>query len=222
MFDNILYEDNHLLMVEKPINVPVQEDNSRDQDLLSILKNYIKVQYNKPGNVYLGLVHRLDRPVGGAIVFAKTSKAASRLSNELRKQKLYRTYLAIIHGIPSKKEGELRDYLWKDRNKNIVYAVDAKKKDAKEAILNYKVIKTINNKTLVQIQLKTGRSHQIRVQFANQNLPLYGDQKYGQKFNKPGQQIALWASKLSVKHPTKDEIISVTSTPNKGIWNDFI
>lgn len=104
MFDNILYEDNHLLMVEKPINVPVQEDNSRDQDLLSILKNYIKVQYNKPGNVYLGLVHRLDRPVGGAIVFAKTSKAASRLSNELRKQKLYRTYLAIIHGVPSKKK----------------------------------------------------------------------------------------------------------------------
>lgn len=131
MFDNILYEDNHLLMVEKPINVPVQEDNSRDQDLLSILKNYIKVQYNKPGNVYLGLVHRLDRPVGGAIVFAKTSKAASRLSNELRKQKLYRTYLAIIHGVPSKKEGELRDYLWKDRNKNIVYVVNSKKKKLK-------------------------------------------------------------------------------------------
>src|SRR5699024_12866279 len=126
MFDNILYEDNHLLMVEKPINVPVQEDNSRDQDLLSILKNYIKVQYNKPGNVYLGLVHRLDRPVGGAIVFAKTSKAASRLSNELRKQKLYRTYLAIIHDVPSKKKSKIRDYLCKDRKKNIKYVFKSK------------------------------------------------------------------------------------------------
>src|SRR5699024_1579802 len=128
----------------------------------------------------------------------------------------------IIHGVPSKKEGELRDYLWKDRNKNIVYVVNSKKKEVKEVILNYKVIKTINRKTLVQIQLKTGRSYQFRVQFANQNLPLYVDQKYGQKFNKPGQQIALWAYKLSVKHPTKDEIISVTSTPNEGVWNDFL
>ncbi|GGB94669.1 RluA family pseudouridine synthase [Staphylococcus nepalensis] len=222
MFNNVLYEDNHLLMVEKPINVPVQADNSKDQDLLSILKNYIKIQYNKPGNVYLGLVHRLDRPVGGAIVFAKTSKAASRLSNELRKQKLHRTYLAVIHGVPSKNEGVLHDYLWKDRNKNIVYAVDSQKKDAKESILNYKVIKTINKKTLIQVQLKTGRSHQIRVQFANQNLPLYGDQKYGQNINKHGQQIALWASQLSVKHPTKHEMISVTSTPTGSIWKEFL
>src|SRR5699024_7978418 len=152
-------------MVEKPINVPVQADNSKDQDLLSILKNYIKIQYNKPGNVYLGLVHRLDRPVGGAIVFAKPSKAASRLSNELRKQKLHRTYLAVIHGVPSKNEGVHHQYLSKERNKNIVYAGHSHKKETKETRLNYKGIKTINKKTLIQTQIKTGRPHQTRVQF---------------------------------------------------------
>lgn len=219
---NVLYEDNHLLMVEKPVNVPVQADDSKDEDLLSMLKKYIKEKYNKPGNVYLGLVHRLDRPVGGAIVFAKTSKAASRLSNELRKQNFHRNYLAIVHGTPSKKQGQLKDYLWKDRKKNIVYAVDAKKKEAKQAILDYKVIHSAKSKSLVEVKLQTGRSHQIRVQFANQNLPLYGDQKYGQHINKPGQQIALWASHLSVKHPTKDEMISVETIPNDGIWTTYL
>ena len=222
MFINVLYEDNHLLMVEKPINIPVQADDSKDEDLLSMLKDYIKEKYNKPGKVYLGLVHRLDRPVGGAMVFAKTSKAASRLSNELRKQNFDRTYLAVVHGTPAKKQGELKDYLWKDRNKNIVYVVDSRKKEAKQAILDYKMIRNAEKKSLVEVQLRTGRSHQIRVQFANQNLPLYGDQKYGQYINKPGQQIALWASHLSVKHPTKNEIISVESIPSEGIWSHYL
>lgn len=222
MFINVLYEDNHLLMVEKPINIPVQADDSKDEDLLSMLKDYIKEKYNKPGKVYLGLVHRLDRPVGGAMVFAKTSKAASRLSNELRKQNFDRTYLAVVHGTPAKKQGELKDYLWKDRNKNIVYVVDSRRKEAKQAILDYKIIRNAEKKSLVEVQLRTGRSHQIRVQFANQNLPLYGDQKYGQHINKPGQQIALWASHLSVKHPTKYEIISVESIPSDGIWSHYL
>ncbi|MDN6612643.1 MAG: RNA pseudouridine synthase, partial [Staphylococcus equorum] len=161
MLINVLYEDNHLLMVEKPINIPVQADDSKDEDLLSVLKDYIKEKYNKPGKVYLGLVHRLDRPVGGAMVFAKTSKAASRLSNELRKQNFDRTYLAVVHGAPAKKQGELKDYLWKDRNKNIVHVVDSRKKEAKQAILDYKMIHNAEKKSLVEVQLRTGRSHQI-------------------------------------------------------------
>lgn len=156
---DVLYEDNHLLMVEKPINVPVQADNSRDEDLLTILKKYIKNKYNKPGAVYLGLVHRLDRPVGGAMVFAKTSKTASRLANELRKQKIYRTYLAIIHGQPLQQTGKLTDYLWKDRTKNIVYVSTPKNKQAKQAILDYQLLRTVNNKSLVKVKLHTGRSH---------------------------------------------------------------
>src|SRR5690625_5028806 len=119
----ILYEDNHLLVVEKPINVPVQQDQSRDKDLLNILKEDIKVRYQKPGNVYLGLVHRLDRPVGGVMVFAKTSKAASRLSDVIRRNKFNRTYLAIVRGIPHQKNGKLENYLYKDRKKNKVYPV---------------------------------------------------------------------------------------------------
>lgn len=140
MHINVLYEDNHLLIVEKPVNIAVQEDASKDMDLLNMLKSYIKEKYNKPGDVYLGLVHRLDRPVGGVMVFARTSKAASRLSNELRKQQIYRKYKAIIRGTLSNKQGELVDYLYKDRKKNLVSVVSSKNKDGKKAILEYKVL----------------------------------------------------------------------------------
>ena len=139
MHINVLYEDNHLLIVEKPVNIAVQEDASKDMDLLNMLKSYIKEKYNKPGDVYLGLVHRLDRPVGGVMVFARTSKAASRLSNELRKQQIYRKYKAIIRGTLPNKQGELVDYLYKDRKKNLVSVVSSKNKDGKKAILEYKV-----------------------------------------------------------------------------------
>lgn len=219
---NVLYEDNHLLIVEKPVNIAVQEDASKDMDLLNMLKNYIKEKYNKPGDVYLGLVHRLDRPVGGVMVFARTSKAASRLSNELRKHQIYRKYKAIIRGSLPKKQGELVDYLYKDRKKNIVSVVSSKNKDGKKAILEYKVLSKKDNLSMLEVELKTGRSHQIRVQLSNQGTPLYGDQKYGQHVNKHGQQIALWASSLSVKHPTKDEMITVESEPPKEYpWAEF-
>ncbi len=222
MHINVLYEDNHLLIVEKPVNIPVQGDSSGDQDLLSILKKYIKDKYNKPGDVYLGLIHRLDRPVGGAMVFARTSKAASRLSNELRKHQIYRKYLAITRGHLPKKQGRLADYLWKDRRNNIVNVAKQDKKDAKKAILEYKVLSDNERSSLVEVELKTGRSHQIRVQLANQGTPLYGDQKYGQQVNRPGQQIALWASRLSVKHPTKDKMITVDCLPpDKHPWASF-
>lgn len=216
----ILYEDNHLLVVEKPVNIPVQEDNSGDKDMLNLLKEDIKIRYEKPGNVYLGLVHRLDRPVGGAMVFAKTSKAASRLSEVIRKDELERKYLAVVRGVPKKKKAKLEHYLFKDTKKNKVYAVSADRKDAKKAILDYEVISSEEGFSLLSIRLHTGRSHQIRVQLSELGFPLYGDQKYGQHVNRAGQQIALWANVLEFPHPTTKELISVQSSPpNEYPWN---
>ena len=159
---NIIYEDNHLLVVEKPINVPVQADKSGDDDLLNILKKYIKDKYNKPGDVYLGLVHRLDRPVGGVMVFAKTSKAASRLSKQIQKGEMKKIYMAVTQGKVSE-SGTFIDKLKKDEKNNITRVSE----DGKEAELSYNLIGFINNLSLVRINLKTGRSHQIRVQFAS-------------------------------------------------------
>jgi len=200
--NNILYEDNHIIVVEKKINIPVCEDESRDEDLLNIIKKYLKEKYNKPGNVYLGLVHRLDRPVGGVMVFAKTSKAASRLSEQVRLNKLHKEYLAVLDNDKINLEGTFKDNLLKDSKTNIV-KVD---KSGKEAILNYKVIDKKDNKTLVKVNLITGRSHQIRVQFSHHGYPLFGDQKYN-KNAKVGEQIALFAHALTFEHPTTKEIM---------------
>lgn len=223
---SILYEDNHLLVVEKPINIPVQQDSSRDEDLLTILKNDIKIRYQKPGNVYLGLVHRLDRPVGGVMVFAKTSKAASRLSDTIRRGQLERNYLAVVHGAPRKKTETLEHYLFKDTKKNIVRAVSSKEVNAKKAVLDYEVIGRMEQFSLLSVRLHTGRSHQIRVQLSTSGFPLYGDQKYGQKVNKPGQQIALWSNKLSFPHPTKKEMVTVQSPPPNefpwSLWSNLV
>ncbi|MGE5456038.1 MAG: RluA family pseudouridine synthase [Ignavibacteriales bacterium] len=212
----VIYEDNHLLVVVKPINVPVQEDESEDLDFLTMLKDYIKKKYNKPGNVYLGLVHRLDRPVGGIMVFAKTSKCASRLSEQVRDHQMKKEYHAVVmNKVPDK--GTFVDKLLKDTNKNIV-RID---KDGKEAILDYELIDYKNNMSLVKINLKTGRSHQIRVQFSSRNYPLYGDQKYNTN-SKVGEQIALYATSLSFFHPVTKELLSFTTElPNKHPWNVF-
>lgn len=212
----IIYEDNHLLVVEKPINIPVCEDESKDLDLLSMLKQYIKQKYNKKGNVYLGLVHRLDRPVGGIMVFAKTSKSASRLSEQIRNKQFKKTYFAVVEGILPKK-GTLTDKLEKDNKTNTTKI----SKTGKEAILNYEVIEQNEQYSLVKIELKTGRSHQIRVQFASRNNPLYGDQKYN-KNAKIGQQIALFAQSLTFIHPTtKEELNFKLNLPNNSIWKQF-
>lgn len=220
----ILFEDNHLLVVEKPVNIPVQEDQSRSKDLLTLLKEDIKIRYKKPGNVYLGLVHRLDRPVGGAMVFAKTSKSASRLSDTLRRQAIDRRYLAIVRGKPKKPQAFLEHYLIKDSKKNQVFTTTASNKNAKKAILDYEVLGSKEGFSLLAVKLHTGRSHQIRVQLSASGFPLYGDQKYGAQVNKVGQQIALWAHELTFKHPTKDEEVSVTSQPPSeypwSLWFD--
>ncbi len=213
---NILYEDNHVLVVEKPINVPTQEDDSKDKDLLTILKEYIKEKYNKPGNVYLGLVHRLDRPVGGVMVFAKTSKAASRLSDQIRLNKFNKVYNAVCLGNVNN-EGRLEDKLLKDTRRNIV-KVDP---NGKQSILNYKKLKQKDNLTLVEIKLETGRPHQIRVQMSHNNNPLYGDQKYN-KNSKVGQQLALFAKKLEFYHPTTKELMSFElELPNREPFIKF-
>ena len=213
---NIIYEDNHLLVVEKPINIPTQEDNTKDKDLLTILKEYIKEKYNKPGNVYLGLVHRLDRPVGGIMVFARTSKAASRLSEQVRNKTFKKTYNAVVIG-NIENTRKLKDYLLKDEKRNIV-KVDEK---GKEAILNFKKLNFKDNMSLVEINLETGRSHQIRVQMSHHGYPLFGDQKYN-KNAKVGEQIALFAKKIEFVHPTTNELLTFElDLPNRYPFTIF-
>ncbi len=218
---NILYEDNHLLVVEKPSNIPVMEDESKDEDLLTILKQDIKVRYNKPGEVYLGLVHRLDRPVGGVMVFAKTSKAASRLSAQVSSHELFqKEYHAVVTGFPKQKD-TLVDELLKDHRTNTVKSVRKGTPNAKHAVLDYELIDSQNGLNLVKINLKTGRSHQIRVQFSSRNMALWGDQRYN-KTAKPGQQIALWATKLTLIHPTTKEVMTFTSSlPDRTPFTTF-
>ncbi len=213
---NVIYEDNHLLVVEKPINIPTQEDSSKDKDMLTILKEYLKEKYNKPGNVYLGLVHRLDRPVGGIMVFAKTSKCASRLSEQIRLNKFNKIYNAVVMN-KINDHGSLTDYLLKDTKNNIV-KVD---KNGKESKLNYKRIKTIDNMNLVEIKLETGRSHQIRVQMSHNGNPLYGDQKYN-KNAKNGEQLALFSKKLEFFHPITNELLTFEiDLPDRFPFNIF-
>lgn len=214
----IIYEDNHVLVVEKPINMPTQADDSKDLDFLTLLKQYIKDKYHKPGNVYLGLVHRLDRPVGGIMVFAKTSKAASRLSEQVRNHTFQKQYHAIVENDIEGK-GQYHDYLLKDNNTNIT-KVDSK---GKEAMLSFEKIKydSKTNLSLVKIYLETGRSHQIRVQFSYHNHPLYGDQKYNHNA-KVGEQIALYATTLTFSHPiTKEKMTFSLPLPQTYPWNLF-
>jgi len=216
----ILYEDNHLLVIEKPVNIPVQKDSTGDLDLQTLLKEDLKIRYDKPGNVYLGLVHRLDRPVGGAMVFAKTSKAASRLSDVIRRQTMERKYLAVVRGAPPRHKGTLEHYLYKDQRKNMVYTVPSTHKQGKKAILEYEIIEQNGDLSLLSVRILTGRSHQIRVQLSASGCALYGDQKYGQSHSKPGQQIALWAHSLAFAHPTNKELVEFHSFPPKEYpWN---
>lgn len=222
MTPTILYEDNHLLCIEKPVNMAVQADSSKDLDLLTALKDFIKVRDQKPGKAFLALVHRLDRPVGGAMVFAKTSKAASRLAKEIQAHRFKRTYLAITHGKVQAPQASLEDYLWKNRQENQSYVVSKNKKGAKLARLSYQLLDHQEGLSLLKVDLETGRSHQIRVQLSYLGHPIWGDQKYGADLAQAGQQIALWARDLSFSHPTQDKVVQVQSLPSpKPPWYLF-
>ena len=215
----VLYEDNHLVVVVKPCNIPSQKDISNDLDLLTMVKEYIKEKYHKPGNVYIGLVHRLDRPVSGIMVFARTSKAAGRLTDQMMNDEFSKKYLAVVHGILEEDEGTFIDYLKKEESGNTI-VTDCN--NGKRSVLNYKVLERNydKNETLVEIELKTGRHHQIRVQFASRNHPLCGDQRYG-KMDKT--QIALCAYHLEFIHPvSKEKLIFSIDKPTGKYWEDFI
>ena len=215
----VLYEDNHLLVVVKPANLPSQGDSSGDDDLLSILQRYIGEKDHKPGAVYLGLVHRLDRPVGGVMVFARTSKAASRLGETFRTHEQDRRYLAVVEG-EIVREQTLIDYLVKDGKTGMVRVVRADTPGAKQARLVTRPRACRDGLTLTDVQLFTGRSHQIRVQHAHAGHPLWGDMRYGHGV--PGRQIALWAYQLKLEHPTLHQMLCFTARPPmQGAWKAF-
>ncbi len=200
----ILYEDNHLIVALKPHNIPSQGDSSGDEDMLTILKAYIKEKYNKPGNVFLGLVHRLDRPTAGVMVFARTSKAAERLSKQFLDHKVTKEYTALINGVVPV-EGELNDHLIKDNVRNIVSVCDSSK--GKPARLSYKRVALEGANSRVKINLYTGRSHQIRVQFSSRGWPLMGDAKYGSG----GRDLCLFCTKLGFYHPITKEYMEFSA-----------
>ncbi|HIU06659.1 MAG TPA: RluA family pseudouridine synthase [Candidatus Onthoplasma faecigallinarum] len=209
----IIYEDNHVIVVIKPQNISVQADSSKDIDMLTIIKNYIKQRDNKPGNVFLGLVHRLDRPTGGVMVFAKTSKAASRLTEQLKKKQLKKKYFCVVNGRPQLVENRLVTYLKKDEKTNTVKIAPQLEEGSKEAILEYKVVETKNKLSLIDVNLITGRSHQIRVQMSGQlNTPIYGDFKYGDKLH--GGALALWSYELTFIHPITKENMKFKVAPD--------
>jgi len=219
MNPRILYEDNHVLAAEKPCNMPSQADDTKDADFLTVLKVYIKEKYHKPGNVYIGLLHRLDRPAGGAMLFARTSKAASRLSGAFREGDIEKVYYAVLQREPPEKSGELAGYMVKDGRSNTSRLARADEAGAKEARLDYETVETKKGLTLVKIRLHTGRSHQIRVQFAAIGCPLYGDVRYG---GEKSRQLALWSHSITFRHPVRDENITVISMPpDTEPWNLF-
>lgn len=220
---NIVYEDNHLLAAVKPVGVPAQADETGDPDMLSMLKEYLKVKYDKPGEAYLGLVHRLDRPTGGIMVFAKTSKAAARLTESMKEGLFEKIYLCVTCGVPRERSGDLVHYLKKNERTNTVSVVPMLTQGAKRAELHYDVLDDKQGFALVKVRLSTGRSHQIRVQMATLKCPLFGDRRYGGDPKTFKHDLALWATKLSVPHPTEDKKMTFVVYPDQSVvpWSAF-
>ena len=218
----ILYEDNHILVVLKEQNLASCPDESGDENLLDLLKDYLKRTYDKPGNVYLGLVHRLDRPTGGVMVFAKTSKAASRLAEQMRNGDFEKKYLAVLVGTPKEPKGTLVNYLKKNPVNNMVYICTQTTDGAKMASLEYRVLEEKGGYCLADIKLHTGRTHQIRVQMAGISHPVYGDMRYGGENAKKGN-LALWAYSLTFTHPvTKERLRFMLEPPAENVpWKNF-
>ncbi len=218
----ILHEDNHIIVVLKPQNVPSCEDESKDEDMLTAIKNYIKVKYGKQGNVYLGLVHRLDRPTGGVMVFAKSSKAAARLSEQMKEGDFEKKYYAVLVGKPREDNATLTHYMKKNAVNNMVYVCPPTVQGAKFAQLDYKILEYKDGLSLAEIRLHTGRSHQIRVQMSSIGTPVYGDMRYGGEKAKKGN-LALWAYYLSFTHPVSKERMVFRVQPPKELrpWDAF-
>lgn len=217
----IIYEDNHLLVIDKPVGVLSQEDITDDPDVLTLCKQYLKIRYNKPGNVYLGLVHRLDQPVSGVMVLAKTSKAAARLSEQVRKNNFKKTYWAMVNGV-TLPEAKLIHYIAKDRNKNFVHVYNSNKSRSKKSELSYKTLKQDTNYSLIEVDLITGRPHQVRAQLAKVGHSLWGDFKYGHQAQGKRQDLALRAVELKVQHPTlKKEMVFKAPILKTEPWNLF-
>ena len=218
----IVYEDNHIIIVNKTASEIVQGDKTGDTPLSEMLKQYIKEAYAKPGNVFLGVTHRLDRPVSGLVVFAKTSKALSRLNDMFRNGEVKKTYWAIVKQCPPAEEGELVHYLVRNEKQNKSYAYDREVKDSKKAVLHYKLIGRSENYYLVEVDLKTGRHHQIRCQLAKAGCPIKGDLKYGFPRSNPDGSICLHARTVSFIHPVSKKLIKVTAPlPEGNLWKAF-
>lgn len=218
----VLHEDNHIIVVFKPQNIPCCEDSSKDKDLLTVIKEHVKEKENKPGNVYVGLVHRLDRVTGGVMVYAKSSKAASRLSEQMRSGDFEKKYFTVLVGSPREKRATLTDYMKKNPINNMVYVCPQTVEGAKFAELEYKVVEEVNGLSLALVTLHTGRTHQIRVQMSHNNTPVYGDMRYGGEKAKKGN-IALWATTLAFTHPVSKERLVFKIEPPKDAnpWKLF-
>ncbi|MGN1201044.1 MAG: RluA family pseudouridine synthase [Candidatus Caccovivens sp.] len=219
---NVLYEDNQIVVVIKPQNVPTQSDDSNDEDMLSMVKAYIKEKYNKEGEAFIGLVHRLDRPTGGIMVFARNSKSAKRLSEAFKSHEVEKTYYAVTNGVVKVKSQKLVNYLKKDEKENVVKIVPMSETGAKKAELVYTVLDDNGKNSLLQVQIMTGRSHQIRVQLANIGHSLYGDVKYGKTKGRTAN-LGLWAGKLAFNHPTTKERMVFLACPDETSepWKNF-
>ena len=218
----VLYEDNHVLVVLKPQNVPCCEDESKDKDLLTVVKEYIKIKENKPGNVYAGLVHRLDRVTGGVMVYAKSSKAASRLSEQMRNGDFEKKYMTVLTAVPSEERAVLRHYVKKNPINNMVYVCPPTVEGAKFCELEYQVLQKANGLALTKVILHTGRTHQIRVQSAAIGCPVFGDMRYGGEKARKGF-LALWATSLAFTHPvSKERLVFKIEPPKENTpWNLF-
>ena len=219
----VLYEDNHLIIVNKAPSEIVQGDKTGDKPLSEVIKEYLKEKYHKPGNVFCGVTHRLDRPTSGVVVFAKTSKALSRLNEIFRNGEVDKTYWAVVKNKPEKKEDRLTHYLVKNEKNNKSTAFDCEKPHTKKAVLHYKLISTSEKYYLLEIDLETGRHHQIRCQLAKIGSPIKGDLKYGAERSNPDGSISLHARTISFIHPVSKERIEVTApVPDENLWNSFI
>lgn len=218
---DIVYEDNHLIIVNKAPGEIVQGDKTGDTPLSELIKRYLKEKYNKPGNVFCGVVHRIDRPVGGLVIFARTSKALERLNKMLREGEIHKTYWALVEGSPKDSEAILRNYLTSDGRLNKTFVSNTSGRDAKESMLQYKIIAKGDKYSLLEVNLLTGRKHQIRAQLSHIGHPIKGDLKYGAKRSNPDGSISLLAKKISFMHPVSKELIEVEA-PLPPLFKKFL